>query len=375
MNVCSILGSRGYFQINIIMRIIGHLDMDAFFAAVEERDSPQFSGRPIVVGSDPLAGRGRGVVSTANYKAREYGIHSALPISRAWQLSERARRQGEAAAVFLPVNFKRYKEVSVCLLAILGEYSPLIETAGIDEAYFELSQAGSFTQAVKICRAIKQAIKDKEKLTASIGVGPNKLIAKIASDIQKPDGLEIISANEAEAFLEPLSIRKIPGVGPKTEELFKRQGIRLVRDLKKFFPIELKSLMGKWGADLYQKIRARDETPLVSEHEVKSIGEQETFAKDTLDPIFILERLKSLCQNVFKRFEQGGFKGFKTVAITVRLADFETKTRAHTLKNPISDAKILNQEALKLFLPFLDSRANQRKLFLRLIGVKIERLL
>jgi nucleotidyltransferase/DNA polymerase involved in DNA repair len=174
--------------------------------------------------------------------------------------------------------------------------------------------------------------------------------------------------------LEPLPIRKIPGIGPKTEAMFKTKNIFLVRDLKKLSLSELEDLMGKWGIDLYQKIRGIDDSPLQTEYEAKSIGEQETFFKDTLDPIFIFERLKVLCRSVFERFEQGGIKSFKTVAITVRFADFETKNRAHTLKQVVSSQKILEREAIKLLLPFLDSRANPKKKLIRLIGVRIEKL-
>lgn len=160
------------------MRIIAHLDMDAFFAAIEERDNPQFYGMPIAVGADPKSGQGRGVVATANYKAREYGIHSALPISKAWQYSEAARRRGKPPVIFLPANFERYTEASEHIMAIIRAHAPLVEQASVDEAYFDISFFGSYAKAEKICRAIKGEIKEKEKVTASVGIGPNKLIAK-----------------------------------------------------------------------------------------------------------------------------------------------------------------------------------------------------
>lgn len=355
------------------MRLIGHLDMDAFFAAIEERDNPRWGGWPIVVGSEPLNGRGRGVVSTANYKAREYGIRSANPISRAWQMSEAARKQGKPPAIFLPVNFRRYEEISSRILVILRRHVAVVEPASIDEAYFELSFVGSYASAEDICQKIKAEIKNEEKLTASIGVGPNKLIAKIASDAQKPDGLTVIKEDEMVGFLEPLPIRKIPGIGPKTEAMFRAKNIFLVRDLKNFSLNEMEDLLGKWGIDLYQKIRGVDTAPLQTEYEAKSIGEQETFLKDTNKTIFIFERLKILCENVFSRFKNNDFKSFKTVAITVRFGDFETKTRAHTLKQVVGSRKVLESEAIKLLLPFLDSRANPRRKMIRLIGVRIEK--
>jgi len=357
------------------MHIIGHLDMDAFFAAVEEHDNPRFSGLPIVVGAEPLSGKGRGVVSTANYKAREYGIHSAMPISKAWQLSENARGQGKPAAVFLPGNFRRYEEVSLKIFEILKRYAKVMEEASIDEAYFDLSGEGSCERAKQVCLEIKKEIKKIEGLTASIGIGPNKLIAKIASDFKKPDGLTAITEKEVEAFLEPLPIRKIPGIGPKTEILFAKQGVKIVRDLKKYSEAHLAQLLGKWGLDLYEKIRGEDNTPLAENYEAKSIGEQETFLHDTLKSIFIFERLKILCQNVFARFAQSGFKEFCTVALTVRFANFETKSRMRTLTNSAKSQKILEQEAIKLILPFLDKRANPKLLPIRLIGLRIEKLL
>jgi DNA polymerase IV (DinB-like DNA polymerase) len=348
--------------------------MDAFFAAVEERESPQFEGKPLVVGADPLAGRGRGVVSTANYLARQYGIHSALPISKAWQFSEIARKSGKPAVVFLPGNYEMYGRVSEKIFAVLRQYSPMIEEAGIDEAYFDLTVSATYEKAKETAEKIKQEIKEKEKLIASVGIGPNKLIAKIASDYKKPDGLTVIATAEAEKFLEDLPIRKIPGIGPKTEELLKKQRITLVKHLKNHSIEQLEYLLGKWGRELYRKIRGVDESPLTEGEEAKSIGEQETFLIDTRDPLFIFERLKFLCQSVFKSFNESDFNEFRTVVLTVRFADFETKSRSHTLKEPARIQNILEFEAMKSLLPFLDKRENPRNKLIRLIGVRIEKL-
>lgn len=356
------------------MRIIGHLDMDAFFAAVEERDNPYFKGLPLVVGADPKKGGGRGVVSTANYKAREYSIHSAMPISLAWQLSQEAKKQGKKEVIFLEPDFEKYEKASEEILKILRKYSSLIEPASIDEFYFDLSFAKTFSKAKKICQKLKEEIKKKEKLTCSIGIGPNKLIAKIASGQQKPDGLVVITKGKGEKFLEPLPIGEIPGIGPKTEEFFHQQGIKKVKDLKKFSRKELREMLGKWGEDLYEKVRGRDESPLVEEYEVKSIGEQETFLKDTGDANFILERFKTLCESVFGRFQKSEFKTFRTITVTVRFADFETKSRSHTLPKPTKDKKVLELEGLKLLLPFLDRRKNPKRKLIRLVGLRVEKL-
>jgi len=355
-------------------RIIAHLDMDAFFAAVEERDNPRIQGKPIVVGSDPMYGQGRGVVSTANYKAREYGIRSALPISKAWQLSQMAKAEGKPEAVFLDVNFRKYEKASAEIMQIVGKYSPLIEQASIDEAYFDLSHLKNFTKAKKICQEIKNEIKNKQKLTASVGLGPNKLIAKIASDMQKPNGLTLVLPEETEGFLEPLSVRKIPGIGPQTEKIFWKMGIKTVKELKTVSFNIMTNLLGKWGMDLYYKIRGRDESPLIHEREVKSVGEQETFEKDSLDFKIIFSHLNKLCEDVFGRFRENGFKKFKTIVITVRFSDFETKTKSHTLIKSAKDIKALKNEVLKLILPFLDRRQNPKQKLIRLIGVRVEKL-
>jgi nucleotidyltransferase/DNA polymerase involved in DNA repair len=200
------------------MKIIAHLDMDAFFAAIEERDHPELAGVPLVVGAAPAAGKGRGVVSTANYAARKYGIHSAMPISQAWRRSEAAKSRGEPGVVFLTPNFPRYQEASRHIMELVRQYASLVEESSIDEAYLDLSFCTSFSQAAEICRRLKADIKAQVQLTASMGIGPNKLIAKIASDFQKPDGLTVVTEAAAEAFLEPLPVRQIPGIGPKTEQ-------------------------------------------------------------------------------------------------------------------------------------------------------------
>jgi DNA polymerase IV (DinB-like DNA polymerase) len=348
--------------------------MDAFFAAIEERDHPELQGVPLVVGADPEGGKGRGVVSTANYAARRYGIHSALPITRAWKLSEAAKRRGEPGVVFVYPHYSRYAAISEKVMDIVREIVPVVEEAGIDEAYLDLSFAGTFEKAREICLKIKEQIKAQENLTASMGIGPNKLIAKIASDFQKPDGLTVVTAEEAEEFLAPLPVRKIPGIGPKTGKVLAAKGITLVWHLKRFSAQELQAWFGKWGLDLYEKVRGRGSAKLTLTWEPKSIGEQETFARDTLDLNFIFERLWHMCRHVLKRFFQEGFGGFRTVVVTVRFADFQTYTRSHTLGHPIKSLKTLQFEAMKLLMPFLDHRENPRHKLLRLIGVRVEKL-
>lgn len=354
------------------MRIVAHLDMDAFFASLEEAGSEIFKGKPIVVGADPKNGKGRGVVSTANYKAREYGIHSALPISRAWQLSEKAKAGGKPEAIFVAPDFERYEKASREVFEIIKKYSELVEPASIDEFYFDLSFLKNYKKAEKICIEIKKEIKEKLKVTCSIGIGPNKLIAKISAGMEKPDGLVIIKEKDSEKFLEPLTIRELPGIGPKTEKLFNDKGVKIIKDLKKFSKEELKEVLGKWGENLYSKARAIDNSPIVEGREAKSIGEQATFQFDSLNAVYIGGVFENLCSGVFKRFLQSGFKSFKTVGISVRFFDFETKTSAKTFKKEISKNKEFRLEALRLLLPYLDSRKNPRKKLIRLVGVNIK---
>src|SRR5207237_3479211 len=313
------------------MRIIAHRDMDAFSAAIEERDIPRFRGLPLAVGADPQEGRGRGVVSTANYKARVYGLHSALPISTAWRLSEAARKQGKPPVIFLSVDMEKYRGVSQRVMQILRRFAPTVEDAGIDEAFLDLTSTGSFETAEKVSRDIKTAIFSEEQLTASVGLGPNKLIAKIASDRHKPDGLTIVRAEQAEAFLAPLAIRKIPGIGPKSELAFATEGIRLISDLRQLSRHELEERLGKRGLEVYEKARGRDEAPVETANQTKSISEQETFARDALDPGFICECLKIMCSNLLARLAAEDLKTFRTVTVTVRFADFKTRCRSHTL--------------------------------------------
>lgn len=359
-------------------RIIAHLDMDAFFASVEEATTPRFKGKPIVVGSEIVNGVGRGVVSTANYTAREYGIHSAMPISTAWRLSQKAKEEGKEEVIFLPVDFELYHKVSAHVSQIIRKYSSSVEQASVDEFYFDLSSAGTFKKAEAICGEIKAEIKEKEKgITCSVGIAPNKLISKIAAGMKKPDGMMLVEEKEVQEFLNPLGIRELPGIGPKTAEFLYKKDIRLINDLLKFSREELKEMMGKNGENIYYKARGIDDSPITEFHEVKSIGEQTTFDKNTLEPILIYDMLKPLSDSVFNSFIKSSFSGFKTITLTVRFADFETKTSSRSFKGGISknNKKIFEIEVLRLLLPFFDQQSNPRRKPIRLIGVRIEKLL
>ncbi len=329
-----------------------------------------------MVGSDPKNGHGRGVVSTANYVAREYGIRSAMPISHAWQASQKAKKEGKPEVVFMPTDFAAYQKSSEQIYAIIKEHAAVVEAASIDEFYFDLSGAGTYKKAEAICKRIKKEINKKEKITCSVGIGPNKLIAKIAADIKKPDGLFIVRQQDVEAFLEEMPIRKIPGIGPKSAELLYKQEIFLIKDLKKLTQSRLQSLLGKWGLQVYDRARGVDGSPVTEDREAKSIGEQNTFDEDTLDAVFLGGELETYCNRVFKQFAESEFSGFKTMSLTVRFSDFQTQSSAKSVKPMLTkqDIKKFRLEALKLLLPFLDRRKNPKLKRIRLIGIQIKNL-
>jgi DNA polymerase IV (archaeal DinB-like DNA polymerase) len=356
------------------MRLIAHLDMDAFYAAVEERDHPELRGRPIVTGADPKAGQGRGVVTTANYAARKYGIRSALPISRAWRLAEAARRRGEPATVFLQGDHAHYQAVSARIMAIVVLGADAFEQASIDEAYLDLSSRGEWGAAEAHLRAVKAEIRAREGLTCSVGLGPNKLVAKIASDMQKPDGLTVVPTEAVQGFLDPLAIRVLPGIGPKTEAMLHERGIRTIADLGRVEGSKLTAWFGKWGEDLSRKARGLSDDPVSNDGERKSVGEQETFERDTLNRTFVTERARTLANTVFRRSQADGVAGFRTVTVTVRLANFVTMSRSHTVKGSMTTEAELTRTALELLDPFFDARENPRRRLIRLIGVRVEKL-
>jgi DNA polymerase IV (DinB-like DNA polymerase) len=362
------------------MRIIVHLDMDAFYAAVEERYNPSLQGLPVVVGADPKEGKGRGVVTTANYKARAFGIHSALPISRAWRLAEAARKRGEPATAFIPTNFRLYGEVSNRIMQLLATSADAIEEASIDEAYLDISSLGSHDAAVERMTSLKIAIKEKEGLGCSVGIGPNKLIAKIASGYNKPDGLTLVLPEMVLQFLDPLPIRTIPGIGAKSEAFLHGQNIRTIKELREVQEAKLLEWFGKWGQRLFEKVRGIDVSEVSNEWTRKSVGEQETFEHDTRNPSFVTERLYDMTERVIGKLREKEFTGFRTVTLTVRFSDFDTRNRSHSLKSGIvlDDAgqtlQRLKQEALSLLLPFFDARENPRSKAVRLIGLRLEKL-
>jgi len=315
------------------------------------------------------------VVTAANYAARKYGIRSALPISRAWRLAELARRKGEPEAVFVRGDRSLYREVSGRIMAIIARGADAFEEASIDEAYLELSSLGGMREAEAHARRLKGEILAQEGLTCSIGIGPNKLVAKIASDFRKPDGLTMVTSDAVQAFLDPLPIRVIPGIGPKSEALLQREAIRTVAELRRVELPTLREWFGKWGHDLFERAQGRSDAPVSNEWERKSVGEQETFEEDTLDPGFVHERARALATEVHRRLVNEGFQGFRTVTVTVRFTGFVTVSRSHTGQDPASKLEQLQVEVYRLMEPFFDARENPKRKKIRLIGVRVEKLL
>ena len=364
-----------------IMRIIAHIDMDAFYAAVEEHLNPSLRDLPLAVGADPKEGKGRGVVTTANYNARKYGIRSALPISRAWRLAEAARKRGEPATVFIQPNMPLYREVSGRIMQILERYADAFEEASIDEAYLDVSSREHFAAATEQMTRLKAEIREREGLGCSVGIGPNKLIAKIASGYQKPDGLTVIDSELVESFLNPLPIRVIPGIGPKSETFLHEQNLRTVEHLRQVSESALVEWFGKWGQRLFEKVRGIDDSEVSNEWTRKSLGEQETFEENTRSQSIVTGRLDVMAERIVTKLREKDLKGFRTVTVTVRFGDFQTSNRSRTIKDGIridnhDDAlRRFKEEALSLILPFFDARENPRGKAIRLIGLRVEKLI
>ncbi len=343
------------------MRVIFHLDMDHFYTAVEERERPEIKGSAVIVGSDPKEGKGRGVVSTSNYEARKSGVRSGMPISQAWRLCPRA--------VYLPPNFPLYIKVSSEIMEIARKYAGKFEQWGIDEAFLDVSdKVGDWIEAEALACKVKLEIKEKEGLTASIGVGPNKLVAKVASDFRKPDGLTIVKETEVENFLAPLPVRKLLWVGRKTEAKLKRLGVETIGDLARYDPTALSSMFGVMGLQMHLMAKGIDRSEVEECLGVKSISHETTFEEDTSDSTIIFQALDALCEEVLKETVNQHLL-FKTVTVKIRYQGFETHTRSKTLPFLTNRLRDLQKTANELLFSNL---GKDRKV--RLIGVRVSSL-
>ena len=301
------------------VRSIIHVDMDAFYASVEQRDRPELRGRPVVVGGDP---RGRGVVSAASYEARRFGVHSAMPIGRAARLCPEA--------VFLPVDMDKYVRVSGEIMAILSEYSPLLEPISVDEAFLDVTGTQRLLgSALEVARTIKGRLRAEIGLTASAGVAPNKFLAKLASDLKKPDGLVEVKPGEEADFLQALPIERLWGVGRVTARDLRAMGIETIGQLARVPAGVLAKRFGKWGALLHELAYGRDDRPVEPFATPKSMGAEETFAEDTRDLQELRRTLLAQAERVARELRADGYAG-RTVTLKLRFADFQTITRSLT---------------------------------------------
>jgi len=342
-------------------RFIFHLDMDHFYTAVEEREHPEIHDKPVIVGADPKGGKGRGVVSTSNYIARKVGVRSGMPISQAWRLCPEA--------VYLPPNFPLYIRVSEEIMEIARKYTDKFEQWGIDEGFLDVtSKVKDYLEAEALACQIKQEIKETENLTCSIGVGPNKLVAKVASDFQKPDGLTVVRDEEVKFFLAPLPVRKLLWVGRKTEAKLKELGVSTIGDLAKYDASALTSMFGVMGWQMHLMARGIDSSEVEEHVGVKSVSHETTFEEDTADPSVILQALNELCASVQKETENQNLL-FKTVTLKIRFEHFETHTKAKTLPFLTNRLYDLQKTAKELLDPYL-----QKNRKVRLIGVRVSSL-
>jgi nucleotidyltransferase/DNA polymerase involved in DNA repair len=318
-------------------RKIMHIDMDAFFAAVEQLDNPGYRNKPVIVGADP---RGRGVVSTCSYEARKFGIHSAMPIKEAYERCP----QG----IFIPPRGEHYAQVSREIMNILGEYTSLVEPLSLDEAFLDLTGSETlFGPAVEIARKIVARIENEIGLPASVGIAPNKFLAKLASDLEKPKGFVIITRDNALQILENLPVSKIWGVGPKTEVQLKEIGIKTIGMLRRVTPDILIAKFGEAGEHLFRLANGLDDRLVETGEAAKSIGHEFTFQTDVEEREFLKGVLLWLTDQVARRLRQHQLKG-RTITVKMRDQDFKTITRRITLSEATDFEETIYREALRL---------------------------
>ncbi|MEM6451917.1 MAG: DNA polymerase IV [Cyanobacteria bacterium P01_D01_bin.105] len=339
-------------------RKIIHVDMDAFYASVEQRDNPKLQGKPVVVGGSPEK---RGAVAAASYEARRYGIHSAMPSRTAVQRCPQL--------IFIRPRFDAYRAASEQIREIFFDYTDLVEPLSLDEAYLDVTQdKQGIGSATIIAQTIKQRIRDKLHLTASAGISINKFLAKTASDLDKPNGLSLITPDQAEAFLEQLPIEKFYGVGPATAAKMKALGIETGADLKSWQKEQLTANFGKVGNYYYQVVRAQDNRPVNPNRIRKSIGAEKSFFEDLRQPEDLSAALAKIAEDVYQRLVKNKRSGY-TLTLKVKYNNYDTITRSRTLEAPIqtvSDILPLAQNLLDIHL--------ERDRPVRLLGLTLSNL-
>ena len=329
-------------------RWIIHADLDAFFASVEQLDNPELRGRPVVVGGPPQS---RGVVAAASYEARAFGVRSAMPMVTALRLCPQATR--------VPPRFERYGEISRRVMEIFRRWTPLVEPVSLDEAFLDVTEAveressdedRGLSSVEAIARAIKQRVKEEVSLTVSVGAASSRSVAKIASDLRKPDGLLVVPPGTERQFLAPLPVRSLWGVGPKTAERLASEHITTIGELAKRSPEWARRLFGERGLYLLQMARGIDDSPVSVERETKSVSSETTFPRDLSDLRVLEASLRELARETAERLRRHGLKG-RTVKIKLRLADFTTFTRQTTLVHPTDAIDTIFRAAARLLAP------------------------
>jgi DNA polymerase IV (DinB-like DNA polymerase) len=338
-------------------RTIAHVDMDAFYASCHIREAPDLKGIPLIVGGDPE--KGRGVVTTCSYEARSYGIHSAMPISTAYQLCPHG--------VYLRPDFQLYKNISESIMEILAQFADIFQRAGIDEAYLDVSQKIThYPTPYHFAQAIQDLILAHERITCSVGVAPSKSVAKIASDFRKPHGITVVPPDEVLSFLRPLPVEKISGVGKKTKQVLNDNGITTIEHLEKTNITQLEKILGKSGTWLWFVANGKDERPVGYKGSVKSMGKEHTFSKDTKNIQDIFNAVEWIAERLARRLDQRTLE-FKTVSIKVRLPGFRTYTRSKTLPYHVTTRDVIISISKELFQEF-------RGEYIRLLGIRLTNL-
>jgi len=341
-------------------RFVSHLDMDAFFASVEQMSNPHLIGQPVIVSGDP---DGRSVVSTCSYEARPYGVRSGMPLREAFRKCP--------GAIVIQGNPEKYIHISAGILKILQKYTPFVEPFSIDEAFYELWDVDSWEEAGRIAQTIKKEIGQAFHLTGSIGIAKNKLLAKLASDLEKPDSLTMIRETDIDPLFQRLPIRDLWGVGEKAEAAMHRIGVKTIWDLRQYTEQKLQEYFGAVGTYFYHACRGWDDTPLVytfQEAEMKSMGNEYTLFRDSRRREQLLGILRFLVQKVSRRLRKAKRKG-RTITVKIRFEPFQTITRAQTLPMECDSEEMIYREAQELFLKNWDG---VRKI--RLLGVSVSHL-
>ncbi|MGC8628759.1 MAG: DNA polymerase IV [Candidatus Micrarchaeia archaeon] len=344
------------------MRIILLVDMDYFFAACEELRKPELKNKPVVVGADPKNGKGRGVVSTCNYIARKYGIHSGMPISMAYRL--------KPDAVFLPLDEPYYEHMSDLVMDILKKYADRFEQASVDEAFLDISErVQTYDNALELANKIKNEIMSKLGLPCSIGIGPNKLIAKMACEAAKPNGIKIVKEKEAKEFIANMPVGKLYGIGKKTAAKLESEGYKTVSDLAKANPMKLMDEFGAYGIEIYKNANGIDESEVQESYEVKSIGREKTFEEDTNSLERLEKAIDEMSNEIAKEVARQGF-AFSTVTLKLRFSNFDEHLKSKSINYASNSEEEIAKVAKELLKAYYEGELLVRKIGVRVSGLK-----